>query len=66
MTVLQSLAADLAQVDLDFWSFDSQGVEDAKRAREFYLELVTKTQSTKTFLRELEAARFEWGISDGN
>lgn len=65
MTILQSLAADLAGVDLVFWSTDEEGFDIATRARAMYLQILGRSTTTDTFLTELARAGFAWGRSNG-
>ncbi len=65
MTILQSLAADLAGVDLAFWSVDEEGFDIATRARAKYLQILGRTKATDTFLGQLANCGLEWGLSNG-
>jgi hypothetical protein len=66
MTILQSLAADLAEIDLVFWSFDDHGLRIVENARTVYSRLVASSNSTRDILASIEKMGFEWGESDGN
>jgi len=66
MTILQSLAADLAEVDIAFWIFDRQGVEVAAEGRREYERLRDDTPSVPRLLDRLVQHGFRWGVSDGN
>ncbi len=65
MTILQLLAADLAEVDLEFWAFDSTGLRTAEEANLAYTRLIASSSSVPHVLRSIEEMRFEWGLSDG-
>jgi hypothetical protein len=66
MTILQCLAADLAGVDLVFWSFDDQGLEIAREARSTYVRWLNSGVSLFEILTVIEKTAFVWGESDGN
>ncbi len=66
MTILQSLAADLAGTDIVFWAFDDAGVQLAKNARKWYEQVRQENQSTDSLIDRLVLEAFEWGVSDGN
>jgi hypothetical protein len=66
MTILQSLAADLAEVDLVFWAFDDPGVRIVEDARAVYSRLIASRNSLRDILASIENMGFEWGTSDGN
>lgn len=66
MTILQSLAADLAEIYLVFWSFDDHGLRIVENARTVYSRLVASSNSTREILAKIEKMGFEWGESDGN
>ena len=66
MTVLQSLAADLAGVDTVFWASDMPGVELAEDARRKYEGIRDNTSLVSHLLDYLGRQKFRWGESDGN
>jgi hypothetical protein len=66
MTILQALAADLADVDVVFHAFDDAGVALAERARARYERLRASTSTVAQVLDALMEQRFSWGESDGN
>ena len=66
MTILQSLAADLAGVDIVFWASDDSGVNLVKNARRQYKQAREISLSVPRLLDYLVKQRFQWGVSDGN
>jgi hypothetical protein len=66
MTMLQALAADLAEVDLVFHAFDEDGVSLAEEAYERYRRMASSTSSVAEILHALAKEKFQWGESDGN
>jgi hypothetical protein len=66
MTMLQSLAADLAGVDLEFHAFDEVGVAVAEDAVEQYRRMAGAMPSVPELLRALYDKKYHWGESDGN
>lgn len=66
MTILQSLAADLAGVETVFWAFDTPGVKLVEAARREYEQLRDATLTVSELLGQLQQRGFEWGVSDGN
>ena len=66
MTILQCIAADLAEVDLKFWAVNNSGVMVAERAYTIYQSLLNAEDNVYSILEELEAEKFQWGESDGN
>lgn len=64
MTILQALAADLADVDIEFWA--GRDGEIAKDAHEIYERIRDTTSSVSQVLDELVRMKFQWGESDGN
>jgi hypothetical protein len=66
MTILQSLAADLAGVGIVFWTHDDLGVEQADRARREYDGIRMEMSTTSRILDHLFRQGFQWGESDGN
>lgn len=66
MTILQALAADMADVDMVFLGFDPSGVEVADTAYKKYWGMRKKTNSTEEILNIIYDQAFEWGVSDGN
>ena len=66
MTMLQALAADLAEVDLVFYAFDNEGARLAEDAYERYTQLASSTSSVAELLQALANEKFKWGQSDGN
>lgn len=67
MTMLQSLAADLVGVDMQFWAFDEVGMAVAENARRDYKVLRDKASASVEDMTEyLVEQEFQWGESDGN
>jgi len=66
MTILQALAADLADADLTFHAFDEAGVLVAEDAYDRYTEMVASMSSVDQILRTVTKEKFQWGESDGN
>jgi hypothetical protein len=66
MTILQALAADLADVEIVFWAFDESRVKLARDAHQVYERLRDSTPTVDHFLGLLLQEKFEWGVSDGN
>lgn len=66
MTILQALAADLAEVNLAFHAFDDAGFLVATDAYERYTKMLAVTSSVDQILRALAKEEFQWGESDGN
>ena len=66
MTILQALAAELAGVDILFWSTDDPGVLLARKAYTSYREMVAETPSVSRIIALLLEEGFQWGVSDGN
>ena len=66
MTMLQALAADLAEVDLIFYATDQAGVSVAKNAYQRYRQMAMATPSVPEILQMLALEKFHWGESDGN
>lgn len=64
MTILQCIAADLANVDIEFWAFDAPGVKIAEEAYSRYKAL--GNGNVFNILKILENEKFQWGESDGN
>lgn len=65
MTVLQALAADLADVDIVFWA-GQDGLETAQEAYDLYNGIRNSTPSIESILEEIDRFGFQWGESDGN
>jgi len=66
MTILQALAADLAGVDVAFWSVDEAGARLAREALARYACLRGGGAPTGRLIGALVAESFLWGRSDGN
>ncbi|MFP4166637.1 MAG: hypothetical protein ACLFUF_05650 [Opitutales bacterium] len=66
MTILQSLAGDLAGVELVFWTFDEEGAGIAREARGSYEALRAKSTNVRDIIEALALTGFKWGVSDGN
>lgn len=66
MTILQSLAADLAGVDLVFWTVGAEGARLGNTARERYERLRDITRAVPELMDALLEEGFAWGVSDGN
>lgn len=66
MTILQSLAGDLAGVEIVFWAFDESGVKLASDARLWFERLRQDSPSVGSLLDRLVEEKFQWGVSDGN
>jgi len=65
MTIIQSLAADAADVDIVFWAIDKPGVKTAEDARRQYEIFRNSISSISDFLDILVHERFLWGVSNG-
>ncbi|MHB8870618.1 MAG: hypothetical protein ACYC6T_17675 [Thermoleophilia bacterium] len=65
MTILQALAADLADVDLVFHSLDRPGVELAELARARFERLRDSALSVSDLVDGLLGPGSEWGTPDG-
>lgn len=66
MTILQALAADLADVDVVFWAFDTAGVQLAEQAQARYERLRDQHESVGALLERVFREGFLWGVADGN
>jgi len=66
MTILQALAADLADVDVVFYAFDRAGASLAQQARELYEKMRAGAPSVSQLVDALVERGFSWGESDGN
>lgn len=66
MTMLQALAADLADVQLVFHAFDAAGVDLAGDAWQRYGRMRTEISAVEEMLEALVQEEFQWGESDGN
>ncbi|MFB3787554.1 MAG: hypothetical protein ACE15F_14420 [bacterium] len=66
MTILQALAADLADVDLVFHTVDEPGGSLAEEAYRFYMNLRNTMSSVSNIMDRILERKFEWGVSDGN
>jgi len=69
MALLQVLAARLAQIDrLVFHTANSSGTEDFTKEVEIMQQLTLEGNPVKVsdLIQEIEAMKFQWGISDGN
>jgi hypothetical protein len=66
MTILQSLAGDLAGVEIVFWAFDEAGKKVAADARDWYHQQRERNTTVKGLLEQCVEERFLWGVSDGN
>jgi hypothetical protein len=66
MTILQSVAADLAGVDTVFWAVDNPGAALAENARQQYERIRNDTPAVSSLLDLLAEQGFRWGVSDGN
>ena len=66
MTILQTLAGDLAGVDIEFWAFDQAGLKVAEDAYQVYMSLRDTMASVSQVLDELVRRKYKWGVSDGN
>jgi hypothetical protein len=65
MTVLQAMAADLAEVDLVFHAGKGDGVAVATEALEEYSRILDATHEVARILDELGRRRHPWGTSNG-
>lgn len=65
MTILQAMAADLADVDIVFW-VGHDGLQHAKDAYEIYKRIRNSTSSVPEILDKILRMKFQWGESDGN
>lgn len=66
MTVLQVLAADLAEVDLVFHAGDDHGLQVASEAYRIYCRIRKDHTDTSMFVETILGMNFLWGESDGN
>jgi hypothetical protein len=66
MTILQALAADLAEVDLVFHAAEAAGVTLAGEALEDYARILDVPHEVSRILDEFMSRGFRWGVSDGN
>jgi hypothetical protein len=66
MTILQVLAADLADVELVFHAFDEAGSATANRAIASYQRLREQTDDVPGMLGWLARQGYAWGSPDGN
>ncbi|MCL4562395.1 MAG: poly(ADP-ribose) glycohydrolase [Chloroflexi bacterium] len=66
MTLLQALAGDLAEVDIEFWAFNQQGFEVAEEAIRVYENMLQVSFSTSEILEGMLQSKFRWGVPDGN
>ena len=66
MTILQSLAADLAKVDLVFHAGKAGGAAVVTQALADYASILDVTHEVSRVLDELERRGHRWGESDGN
>jgi len=66
MTILQSLAADLAGVELVLWAFDDAGIRVVVEGRNCYETLLLSSNEVNAIVRALVDQGFAWGASDGN
>jgi hypothetical protein len=66
MTILQCIAANLAEVNLEFWAVNNPGVMVAEKAYTIYQSLLNAEDNVYSILEKLEAEKFQWGESDGN
>ena len=66
MTILQALAGDLADVDIEFWAFDRAGLKIAEDAYQVYVSLRDTKASVFQVLDELVRRKYQWGVSDEN
>jgi hypothetical protein len=65
MTALQIAAAKLAEVELVFHTADKAGEKDFETGKAAF-EKSAEAASVKEFLTRIEAAKYQWGTSDGN
>jgi hypothetical protein len=66
MTMLQALAADLAEVDVVFHAGKADGATLAGEALEDYARILDVTHEGSRILDEWVRREFRWGVSDGN
>lgn len=66
MTILQNFAAELADVDLIYYAFDSRGVATAEEAHHLYKRIRSAVPAVPKFIDAVERRHFVWGKSDGN
>ena len=66
MTILQSVAASLAGVELRYWAGDSSGADVAEDAYKIYCDILKKSNNTQDIISTLVEMKFDWGVSDGN
>jgi hypothetical protein len=65
MTILQALAADLAEVEIIFWAFNASGRATAEDAYQQYASSTRSIASVSQILDELVQLKFPWGVSNG-
>jgi hypothetical protein len=65
MTILQVLAADLAEVDLHFHAVDDAGAAMAEKAVAFYRRMRKHTDDVPRILGGLARQGYTWGRPDG-
>jgi hypothetical protein len=70
MSLLQLLAARLAQVNhLVFHTGDARGIDNLATAQQILEQDLAPAGShieVSALITEIEAMRFQWGVSDGN
>jgi hypothetical protein len=66
MTLLQFLAAELAGVDLVFWTVTELDLPIAKDACALYRQLRAGASQTDAFIESVAGLELEWGMPDGN
>ena len=66
MTMLQALAADLAEVSVVFHAGPADGAALARQALADYASVRDVAPGVPTILAELLSRGFRWGVSDGN
>jgi len=66
MTLLQILVAELAGVNLLFYTFSEKDMEIAKKSYEYYKQLKNGCSFLNIMISQLVKEKFEWNIPDGN
>jgi len=66
MTILQSLAGDLAAVEIVFWAFDDAGTALALDARHWFEQVRKRDSTVNSLLDRFLEEKFRWGEPDGN
>jgi hypothetical protein len=65
MTLLQLFAAELAGVDMVFWTVDTHRLPFAEDSCRLYRQLRAEAPRTPDFLEAVAGLGCEWGVSNG-